>query len=284
MFGTGPAQTVPHGSSELEVFIKKIQYTPLIDHIENICATLAEHMIQVRKIDKPDAILWDFDGTLANSAAKNIAITKQILARVAPRLTGDNLPLCLQSEAEYHLANHGADHWRDLYSDYFGMNTAEIEVAGPLWETYQLLDNTGVQLFDGVVNTINSLACFPQGICSANSTQNITQVLDEHGIADCFKSVIGYENLQHHQQKPAPDGGLRCLQEIFGQTRGKTILYIGDHIADVIFARGLGQRLDSSNTVISVVTTHSGANPDQWREQPDEVIAKPAELIPWLTG
>ena len=45
-----------------------------------------------------DAILWDFDGTLANSAAKNIAITRQILSRVAPRLTGENLPTPLASE------------------------------------------------------------------------------------------------------------------------------------------------------------------------------------------
>jgi len=38
--------------------------------------------------------------------------------------------------------------------------------------------------------------------------------------------------------KPAPYGGLKCLQEIFGETQGKTIIYIGDHIADVIFFTG----------------------------------------------
>ena len=236
-------------------------------------------MTQIKKNKKVDAILWDFDGTLANSAAKNIAITKQILARVAPRLTGENLPLCLRSEAEYHVANHGADHWRDLYRDFFGMNTAEIEVAGPLWETYQFRDKTRVTLFDGVVDTVKCLSHYSQGICSANAAQNIKQVLNEHGLTSCFQSVIGYEGLDHHEQKPAPDGGLRCLQEIFGQTRGKTIVFIGDHIADVIFARGLGERLHPSNTVISVVTTHSGARPDLWRERPDEVIDTPSDLI-----
>jgi phosphoglycolate phosphatase-like HAD superfamily hydrolase len=243
-------------------------------------------MTQVKNNIKADAILWDFDGTLANSAAKNIAITRQILARVAPRLSGDNLPLCLQSEADYHVANHGADHWRDLYRDFFGMNTAEIEVAGPLWDSYQLEDKTSVSLFDGVTDTIQRLSSFPQGICSANSTQNITQVLDKHGIAGCFQSVIGYEGLQDHEQKPAPDGGLRCISEIFGRTTGqvlhKTIIYIGDHIADVIFARGLGARLHPSNTVISVVTTHSGARPEQWREQPDEVVESPSGLLALL--
>ena len=228
---------------------------------------------------KADAVLWDFDGTLANSAAKNIAITRQILAHVAPRLTGDKLPRYLQSEADYHFANHAADHWRDLYRDYFGMTPDEIENAGPLWETHQMLDRTAVTLFEGVVDTVTQLSGFPQGICSANATRNIRQVLVEHGINSAFTSVIGYEDLPHHHQKPAPDGGLKCLQEIFGDTQGKTIIYVGDHVADVLFSRGLAERLHPSNTVISVVVTHSGAQPQQWRQQPDIVIESPAELI-----
>jgi len=239
-------------------------------------------MSQIRKPIKVDAILWDFDGTLADSAAKNIAITKQILARVAPRLTGENLPGSLQSEADYHAANHGADHWRDLYRDFFGMDSDEIETAGPLWETYQMLDNTGVTLFNGVADTVKRLSRFPQGICSANATHNIRQVLDVHGIASAFRSVIGYEDLPHHQQKPAPDGGIKCLQDIFGHVKGKTILYIGDHVADVMFARGLAERLEPSNHVVSVAVTYSGAVPERWNEQPDEVIESPSELTDWI--
>jgi phosphoglycolate phosphatase-like HAD superfamily hydrolase len=239
-------------------------------------------MSEYIKRKKIDAVLWDFDGTLADSAAKNIAITKQILARVAPHLTGDGLPRSLQSEADYHVANHGADHWRDLYRDFFGLTTAEIEIAGPLWETYQSLDNTGVTLFEGVSDTVTRLSHLPQGICSANSTDNIRQVLDGHGIDSAFQSVIGYEDLPHHEQKPAPDGGLKCLQEIFGHTQGKTIIYVGDHVADVMFARGLDERLGPTNTVVSVAVTYSGANPDRWSEQPDEVIESPSDLTDWL--
>jgi len=229
-----------------------------------------------------DTILWDYDGTLVNSAAKNIAISRQILARVAPRLTGDKLPLSLRSETEYHVANHAAEHWRDLYRDYFGMNSLEIESAGPLWETYQMLDSTPVKLFDGVADTIRQLSNFPQGICSANATRNIRQVLVENGISSAFRSVIGYEDLLPQHQKPAPEGGLRCLREIFGDVKGKTIIYVGDHIADVIFSRALAEQLGPSNKVISVIVTHSGANPGEWREQPDHVIAGVLELSQWL--
>ncbi len=231
---------------------------------------------------KADAILWDFDGTLANSATKNIAITKQILARVAPRLTGGNLPRYLQTEADYHFANHAAEHWRELYRDFFGMTVDEIDNAGPLWETYQMLDRTGVTLFDGVVDTVRQFSRLPQGICSANATSNIRQVLHENGISSAFTSVIGYEDLPHHHQKPAPDGGLKCLQEIFGDMQGKTIIYVGDHVADVLFSRALGERLGPSNRVVSVTVTHSGANPHLWRAQPDEVIKDPTGLAALL--
>ena len=241
-------------------------------------------MQPLKKPAHVDAILWDFDGTIADSAAKTIAITKKILSRVAPRLSGDNLPRSLQSQAEYHTANHGAGNWRELYRDFFGMTDTEIDIAGPLWESYQMKDETDVTLFDGVADTVNGLSAFPQGICSANATQNIRQILQVHGLHSSFKSVIGYEELPEHQQKPEPEGGLRCLREIFGDTRNKTVLLVGDHIADVIFARGLRQHLAPSSQVISVVVTYSGAKPQTWQMQPDIVVDSPMELRDWIQG
>ena len=235
-----------------------------------------------RKLLSVDTVLWDFDGTLADSAAKNISITKQILAQVAPRLTGSNLPRYLQNEADYHFANHSAENWRDLYRDFFGMTPNEIEEAGPLWEGYQLRDATPVTLFDGVIDTIKQLSHLPQGVCSANATRKIRRVLSKYEVSTAFKSVIGYEDLPDHHQKPAPDGGLKCLQEIYGDTKDKVIIYVGDHIADVLFARGLHERLDPSNTVFSVITTHSGAKPGDWRVQPDVVVERPSDIIQWL--
>ena len=83
-------------------------------------------MPQINNRIKADAILWDFDGTLADSAAKNYNITLQILARVAPHLTDGNLPSWLQNKTNYHKAIQSAENWRDLYRDFFGM-----ALAGP---------------------------------------------------------------------------------------------------------------------------------------------------------
>ncbi len=241
-------------------------------------------MPHINKHTQIDALMWDFDGTLANSATKNISVTRQILARVAPRLTGSNLPQCLTSETDYHVAVHGANNWRELYRDFFGMTMAEIEVAGPLWETYQLQDQTPVALFDGVIDTVSRLAHIRQGICSANESRTIRRVLESHGIGAVFQSVIGYEDLPLEAQKPAAEGGLRCLQDLLGNSNVKTVIYVGDHVSDVLFARNLAARLEPAVTVLSIAVTYSGADPTTWSAQPDKVIGKPSDLAAWLTA
>jgi phosphoglycolate phosphatase-like HAD superfamily hydrolase len=237
---------------------------------------------------KPDAILWDFDGTLANSAAKNIAITRQILEKVAPQLTGANLPNWLKTESDYHKANHGAENWRDLYRNYFGMSDEDITAAGPMWKEYQARDKTVVKLFDGILETILKLADIPMGISSANSSCNINNILNYNDINSYFKSVVGYETFPPEAQKPVADPGLKCLDEVLDEAhqeiQGKTIVYIGDHIADVIFARNIAKSLGPDSTVISVVVTYSGAEPESWRVKPDELIADPKELTSWFAG
>ena len=75
---------------------------------------------------------------------------------------------------------------------------------------------------------------------------------------------------------------MQCLDEVLEDARGKTIIYIGDHVADVIFSRNIAAQLGPSSTVISVVVTYSGAEPESWRVQPDAVIEHPAELASWV--
>ena len=231
---------------------------------------------------KADAVLWDFDGTLANSTAKNYNITLQILEKVAPHLTEGNLPSWLQSKTNYHKAIQGAEDWRDLYRDYFGMALEDIQAAGPMWEEHQASDNTEVTLYDGILETILELVEIPMGISSANSSYNINKVLINHGITSSFRSVVGYETFPPETQKPAAEPGMQCLDEVLEDARGKTIIYVGDHVADVIFSRNIAAQLGPSSTVISMVVTYSGAEPESWRVQPDVVIKHPAELASWV--
>ncbi|WP_271785032.1 HAD family hydrolase [Aquimarina algiphila] len=225
-----------------------------------------------------NAILWDYDGTLVNSVPKNIDITKQILAEVAPRLTGESLPQYLKNEESYHVANHQSKNWQDLYLNYYGMSESEMLKAGTLWTEYQLRNTTPVELFAEINQTINQIE-LPQGICSQNSSKNINQVLEHNSLAHKFQAIIGYDDIPSNAQKPNPYGGLKCVEQIFGNINDKTIFYIGDHEGDVEFARNINKELNGQSRVIAIVAKYSGAETSSWKYKADFEIEKPSELI-----
>lgn len=230
-----------------------------------------------------NAILWDYDGTLANSVPKNIDITKQILAKVAPRLTGDSLPQYLKNEEAYHVANHQSKNWQDLYLNYYGMSESEMLEAGALWTEYQLKNTTPIELFVGIKQIINQIE-LPQGICSQNSSQNIKKVLEQNFLAHKFHAVIGYDDIPSNNQKPNPYSGLKCIERIFGNIHDKNIFYIGDHEGDVEFARNIEKELNGQSRVISIVAKYSGAETSSWKYKADFEIDKPFEVIKILNS
>ncbi len=225
-----------------------------------------------------DGILWDYDGTIVNSVLKNIHITKQIIAQVAPRLSGKNLPVYLQSESSYHIANHKAKNWQDLYLNYYGMTETEMIEAGALWTEYQLTDNTPVEIFPGIEETIRNIS-LPLGICSQNSSENILQVLKDNKIDHKIQAIVGYDDIPGNAQKPNPYGGIKCLEKLFENKNYNTILYVGDHEGDVEFARNIEQELNSRVQLKAVIVKYSGANTADWKFKPDFEINHPEELL-----
>lgn len=227
---------------------------------------------------KLQAILWDYDGTLVNSVPKNIAITKSILSIVAPHLTGDKLPKYLLSESAYHEANHGAKNWQALYRNYYGLTENEMLEAGALWAEHQENNQTQVRLFDGIDKVIEQFSYLPHGICSQNSRLNIWNVLKKNRVDGPFQAVVGYDDLDSNSQKPHPFGGIKCLTDIFDEAINKLVLYVGDHEADVKFAKNVEQALGGGSRVISVAAAYSGANPENWSVEPDHVASSVSEL------
>jgi N-acetyl-D-muramate 6-phosphate phosphatase len=230
---------------------------------------------------KADIILWDYDGTLVNSVPKNIDTTKKILTDLVPRLSGDNLPMYLKSEEDYHKVNHQAKNWQDLYINFYGLTDIETQHAGSVWTKYQLENSTPVELFPGIKQVINELKV-PQGICSQNSAENIKQLLAQNELLEKFNAIIGYDDIPVDKQKPSAFGGIKCINHVFQNPLNKTIIYLGDHEGDVEFARNMATELDSSNTVISIVVTYSGARTESWACKPDFEISSPVQLLKLL--
>lgn len=226
-----------------------------------------------------NAILWDYDGTLVNSAPKNMEITKSILSIVAPHLTGANLPKYLHSEVLYHEANHAAKNWQELYLDYYGLTYDEMLVAGSMWAEHQEKNETKVTLFDGIKTVIERFARLPQGICSQNSQKNIRRVLFNYEVDTRFHSIVGYDDVPNSSQKPHPFSGIKCVESLLNNVDSRLLMYIGDHQADVQFARNLQNALGQKSKVISVAAAYSHSEPKTWQWQPDYIAYNVEDLI-----
>ena len=61
------------------------------------------------------AILWDYDGTLADSSKKNIEVTLEILRHFIPDVD-ENVPEALSSRSSYLDAQGKLSEWMEVYS------------------------------------------------------------------------------------------------------------------------------------------------------------------------
>ena len=93
---------------------------------------------------KISCIIWDYDGTLADTRMKNLNVTKTILTKIIGEF--DIECSVLNSVESYELANTRSVNWRDMYSREFGLNEEQIDAAGKMWTKVQSMDETDVQI------------------------------------------------------------------------------------------------------------------------------------------
>ena len=205
------------------------------------------------------AILWDYDGTLANTPVKNIAVTRAVLGRLDPALL-DPLPEALSSLAAYQAANYRWRNWRELYQHALRVPADRLDEAGALWGPCQLADRT------------------PMGICSQNDSGNIRAALAAHGAADCFAAVVGHADVDFARQKPDPAAFLACLDRL-GLREGR-FAYIGDHAGDIAFGRNAQAALRAMGRAAEVVCVAAawGGAPSVDLAAADAVAVRPADL------
>tara|TARA_B100001146_G_scaffold221695_1_gene232601 strand:+ start:1650 stop:2369 length:720 start_codon:yes stop_codon:yes gene_type:complete len=225
------------------------------------------------------AVIWDYDGTLVDTRAKNWRITRDIV-----RYFTDTDPDTIESLSSldgYTVALHHYYDWRHLYMTEFGMSEETLSEAGRLWTEYQLSDDTVSPIYAGVESVLGKLRDLPHGIVSMNSKGNIERSLGNASLLDRFESVIGYEEVSEARQKPAPDGLLMCLDQLTGMAPGH-VAYVGDHQIDIECARNANEALTADDYDIHVfsigaaygIGTESGA----WPEEPDYTTQCPDDI------
>jgi len=223
------------------------------------------------------AILWDYDGTLVNTTAKNFNVTIKIIESITGRGAEHFKPL--KSHEEYFKANESSANWRELYGTQFGLDLAQVEKAGKLWTHYQLEDNTILKIYDGVYDVINSLESYYQGIVSQNSKKNILRDLSQMRVEEFFHEVIGYKEVEAKNQKPHPEGIFKCLEKAGKLQNHEIIFYIGDHETDCESAFNANKELGRKAIHFIAAMYEKTNSVEKWKIQPDFIVTSPNQIL-----
>jgi HAD superfamily hydrolase (TIGR01549 family) len=225
------------------------------------------------------AIVWDFDGTLADTRRRNLSVNRRIVQEMTGRPWQDVAGLA--SVEAYEAAWMRVGNWQELYTSAFGLEPEQCEEAAQRWAPYQLDARVEVPLFDGIDELLVELKAFPQAVVSQNDRAIIAEVLARAGVDHFFTAIVGYAEVPMDRQKPAPDGLLRAL-DILGIEEPATAMYVGDHESDVICASNanrdllaMGHELWFRTVAAHFLDRNNGA---EWSVSPDHRVFRPSEL------
>lgn len=226
-------------------------------------------------------IMWDYDGTIIDSANKNIEVTIEVLKHFDKDIE-KHLPETLQTYENYQNANHKYKNWRELYMKCYGLKEEQLDEAGSLWTPEQLKNKTIPSMFQGMAELFHNLKPIKMGICSQNSNKNIKETLKHYGVDNCFEAIIGYDDISGKQQKPDPTGFFNCMELLKLNKENSTFIYIGDHSEDVVFGKNAEEVLKEKNiNVICIAIDHLRLNINtykNWSKQPDYFVKTVSEL------
>lgn len=226
------------------------------------------------------AVLWDFDGTLVDTRARNLRVNRRIIGEITGR-SWSEFPV-MRSQEVYDTAQRGAANWREFYRANCGLTDDEIDRAGARWSGYQLVDPTPTPLFNGVAEALGGLDGLPQAIVSQNARDTIEALLAGHGLGNRFHCIIGYAEVAMARQKPAPDGLLAALERLTDMAPG-VALYIGDHETDARCAEAANHELAARGSELRVRSVAAlwgdGASDRDWAVRPQFRARTPAEVV-----
>ena len=197
-------------------------------------------------------VVFDFDGTLADSLGGMIRIFNRLAPELGHRPVEDVTAARAMTTRQF-LKHHGIPFWRlpRLVRRYRALAAEEADTT---------------KLFPGLPEAIAALhAGGPRlGVLSSNSEENIRRSLRANGIEEFFSFVIGYPKLF---------GKGRALKRMIRAERlaRGDVLYVGDEVRDVEAARKAG-------VTSAAVTWGVHAESLLRANAPDHVVTEPRML------
>ncbi|MBS1788190.1 MAG: HAD family hydrolase [Acidobacteria bacterium] len=211
-------------------------------------------MLTANKQPRYEAVVFDLDGTLANTFSTVLRIFNQVMLDRTGR------------------------HWRlEELLPYFGPPESvmfqrmfpAVEIHEPMIADYFRLsreDGHEIKPFDGISELVSDLkSCGVKlGVFSAANTEAARIRVGHAGLLEYFDEVLGGDSVEN--SKPHPDGLLR-LMESFSVAPAQTV-YIGDMVADVETGRAAGVTTVAVTWGAAKRVTLAEANPDHLIDHP----------------
>jgi pyrophosphatase PpaX len=172
------------------------------------------------------AIVFDWDGTLADTLPLMFVATEEVVAGFGLRLTWDDYCRLWTPD------------WRALYR-LVGLPEAIIEEAGRRWwAAYRGRDEA--DLLPGAADALERLhaAGYPLALVTAGHRDNVGGQLRRHGLERLLPVRVHGDDLPETKPHPAPL--LRAIRELGLGPGGGGIAYVGDALDDMRMARAAG--------------------------------------------
>jgi beta-phosphoglucomutase len=150
------------------------------------------------------AIVFDFDGVLADSEILHLRSYQEVLAPLGAEMSrADYFARYLGFDDEGVFRTFGTERGLGLTGD----DIAELIARKSI--VFEALEASSEMLFPGAAQCVRRLAGeFPLGIASGALRHEIEAVLDRSGLRDCFAFIVASGDTP--SSKPAPDPYLRA--------------------------------------------------------------------------
>ena len=174
-----------------------------------------------------NAILFDWDGTLADTLGAIYAANVEVMAAFGLPFDRDRY------------RRHFAPDWRVMYAS-LGVPAGRLDEANERW--WSALDDGATTLFPGIRAGLERLvaAGHPLGIVTAGRSERVRLELERHDLTGFFGSIVYADDTT--AQKPDPEPLRVGLAGLGFDTRPWAATYVGDTPDDMRMAVATGTR------------------------------------------
>lgn len=217
---------------------------------------------------QPAAVLFDLDGTLADTAADLVAPANQM-----------RVDRGLEPMTVAELGKHASSGARGILGCAFGVTPQDDE-----YEPMRLEFLAGYErglvvhtaLFDGMEKVISTLEQMniPWGVVSNKTEKYVVPILEQMNLIDRSACAIGGDTAA--RAKPHPDPLFLAAEQL--QVPAGQCIYVGDDLRDI----QAGQAADMATVAAAYGYCGDESPPDQW--QADFVVKRADQLLDLLPG